>query len=241
MSNFQLLSPELHKDLRVITEHSVELGDGVRAVQTFPFEFRSVQGHYPIFLQKDAETGQFQCMAMLGFEEGENLFLEAGRWTASYVPLMIKRQPFLIGFQSTAESADKKPVVTIDMDNPRVSKESGEPLFLEHGGQSEFLQESISRLEYIHQAHEHANEFVAHLLELNLIEAFTLEITMEDGSSNQLHGFYTVNEEKVKELSGDQFATMNQRGFLQPLFMMLASHSCVGSLVRLKGLKDKAA
>ena len=239
MSNFQLLNPDQHKDFYVITEHGAEFGDAIRAVQTFPFEFRSVQGHYPIFFQKEPDTGEFQCVALLGFEDGENLFLNDDGWTRSYVPMMIKRQPFLIGFQTNAGSDEKKPVVTIDMDNPRVSREKGERLFLEHGGQSEFLQESIARLEYIHQAHQHANEFAKHLVALDLVEAFTLDVTLENGSSNQLLGFYTINEDTLKGLSGDQFADLNEKGYLQPLFMMLASHSCIGEMARLKAEKER--
>ncbi|MCH2189759.1 MAG: SapC family protein [Gammaproteobacteria bacterium] len=237
MSNFQLLNPEEHKNLRVIVEHGADLGDAVRVVQTFPFEFRSVQGHFPIFLQKTPDTGEFQCVALLGFEEGENLFLNEQGWASSYIPLMIQRQPFLIGFQANPESDEKKPVVTIDMDNPKVSSDQGERLFLEHGGQSEYLKAAIARLEYIHQGHLHGTEFAKHIVDLGLVEAFTLDVTLENGSANQLLGFYTINEDALKQLTGDQFAALNEKGYLQPLFMILASHSCIGDLARLKGEK----
>ena len=100
MTDFQLLSPEQHKDVKVITDHRADLGDNLKFVQTFPFEFRNVQNSYPIFLHKDPDSNDMQCIALLGFEQNENLFLTETGWDASYVPLMIKRQPFLIGFQS---------------------------------------------------------------------------------------------------------------------------------------------
>ena len=71
------------------------------------------------------------------------------------------------------------------------------------------------------------------------MEAFTLDVTLENGSSNQLLGFYTINEDTLKGLSGDQFADLNEKGYLQPLFMMLASHSCIGEMARLKAEKER--
>ena len=40
---------------------------------------------------------------MFGVEEGENLFLDEKGWNASYIPLNIMRQPFLIGFQEKTQ------------------------------------------------------------------------------------------------------------------------------------------
>ena len=50
--------------------------------------------HYPILFSKDAQTGQFYCGAMLGFDEGENLFLEEWREREFYRPLNLQRGPF---------------------------------------------------------------------------------------------------------------------------------------------------
>lgn len=235
MTNYVLLSDTEHANLKVVTKRSAEYGDNVKYVMTFPFEFRNVQSDYPMFFQKDPETGGFFPIALFGFENGENLFLTDKGWDASYVPIMIKRQPFLIGFQADADDPEKKnAVVSIDMDNPRVSESSGEALFLEHGGSSEYLQKATANLELIHQANEHSKEFVAALIELDLLESFTLNIELVDGNSHQLLGFYTINEDSVQQLSGENLAKLNAKGFLQPIFMVLASHSCIRSLIDLK-------
>lgn len=235
MTNYVLLSDAEHANLKVVTTRSAEYGDNVKYVMTFPFEFRNVQSCYPIFFQKDSETGGFFPLALFGFENGENLFLSDHGWDASYIPIMIKRQPFLIGFQEDADDSQKKnPVVSIDMDNPRVGESEGESLFLEHGGSSEYLQKATANLELIHQANEHSKRFIAALIEHDLLESFTLNIELSDGSSNQLLGFYTINEDSVQQLSGESLASLNSNGFLQPIFMVLASHSCIRSLIDLK-------
>jgi hypothetical protein len=72
---------------------------------------------------------------------------------------------------------------------------------------------------------------MAKLAELELIEAFSMTVTLNNGSENQLLGFYALNEEKVQGLSGEVLADLNKQGFLQPLFMVIASQSCVRDLV----------
>ena len=238
MTNFVLLDPKEHANLKVITERSAQYGDNVKYTMTFPFEFRNIQSCYPIFFQKDAESGKFFPLALFGFDNDENLFLSDSGWNAPYVPIMIKRQPFLIGFQSDPDNPEaKKAMVSIDLDNPRVSESEGEVLFPEQGGTSEFLQKTTGNLELIHQANAHSEKFVNALIEHDLLESFTLEITLNDGSGNQLLGFYTINEDSLRQLSGPVLASFNEQGFLQPIFMVLASHSCIGSLVNLKNAK----
>ena len=232
MTNYVLLNDQEHAKLKIITTRSADYGDNVKYVMTFPFEFRNIQSCYPIFFQKDPDSGTFYPLALFGFENNENLFLSEAGWDAHYIPIMIRRQPFLIGFQEDADDPEKKnAVVSIDMDNPRVSESDGEALFLEHGGSSEYLQEMSASLELIHQANEHSKRFVDALIEHDLLESFTLNIDLDDGSSNQLLGFYTINEDSVQQLDAESLASLNQNGFLQPIFMVLASHSCLRSLI----------
>ena len=144
---------------------------------------------------------------------------------------MIRRQPFLIGFQEDSTAKDKKKaVITIDMDSPRVNTEKGNALF-EHGGMTEYLSQMNANLEMINAAHEHNEKFINAIMELELIEQFTLDVPLKDGSTNQLLGLYTINEDKVQELSGEQMQQLNSQGFLMPIFMVMASHSCLRTLV----------
>jgi hypothetical protein len=239
MANYVLLNKEEHANIKVICTRAEQYGDRVKYAMTFPFEFRNIQGCYPIFFSKNAETGEYFPLALFGFEGDENLFLNDDGWHAHYVPVMIRRQPFLIGFQNSAENPEEKTaIVTIDMDNPRVNENEGEALFFEHGGSTEFLQQMTGNLELIHQGHKQNENFVAALQEFELIEPFTLDIELNDGSSNQLLGFYTIKEEALQQLDGDQLGKLNEQGFLQPLFMIVASHSRLRDLIELKNTRS---
>ena len=235
MANFVVLDPEEHANVKIITERSADYGDNVKYAMTFPFEFRNIQSCYPILFQKDATSGKFFPLALFGFEDNENLFLTDSGWDAPYVPIMIRRQPFLIGFQEDADNPGaKKAIVSIDVDNPRVNESQGEELFPPQGGTSEFLQKVMGNLELIHQANVHSEKFINALIEHDLLESFTLEIKLNDGSGNQLIGFYTINEDSVRQLSGVALGSLNEQGFLQPIFMAIASLSNLQTLIQLK-------
>ena len=241
MSNFEPLNNVDHKDLRIITERSAVYGDNVMHTMTFPFEFRSVQAFYPILFHRD-DRGELYPVALFGFESGENLFLDGHGWHARYVPAMIRRQPFLIGFQADqAEGGERRRMLSLDMGSPRVSKERGEPLFEPLGGRTKFLEEMANLLETLYHGAEHNRKFVEALQEHGLIESVTFDIALVDGSRNQLLGYYAIDEEKLRGLSDEALGKLSREGFLMPLFMMLASTVNVRTLVDLKSARRQRA
>jgi hypothetical protein len=225
MPNNVLLNNVEHKDLRVLTTRGPGLGDDVMFAITFPAEFRNIQAHYPIVFRKAAD-GQFQPIVVFGFQERQNLFLSRTGWDATYVPLTIERQPFLIGI-----GADQQPMMYIDLDSPRVSRSEGEPLFRAHGGTTEFLDRMNSVLLAIHEGVERTRLFVAALLEHNLIESFVFDVQLDDGSQNRLAGFYIINEERLAGLAGDVLERLSKAGHLQAAYMAIASLSNFRALI----------
>jgi hypothetical protein len=239
VTNFALVNHDEHQDVRIITERSARYGDSVMYTLTLPFEFRSVQTFYPILFHQE-DDGELLPVALFGFEKGENLFLDESGWDAGYVPATILRQPFLIGYQGSEidKDEDKTRVLTVDMDHPRVNKVEGEPLFLPLGGRSEYLEWSADLLEQIYEGLVHCEEFVAALKAHDLIEAANFEITLSDGSHNQLLGFHVLDEEKVRELPGEVLKEFSEKSFLMPMFMMLASLGNMRTLIQRKDRKE---
>ncbi|HKE92704.1 MAG TPA: SapC family protein, partial [Povalibacter sp.] len=218
MANTVLLNNRDHADLRVITARSADYGDDVMLALTFPAEFRSVQAHYPIVFRKSAE-GQFQPVALFGLRDRQNLFLTAAGWDASYVPLMIERQPFLVGV------ASGEAMIHVDLDSPRISRTAGEPVFLPHGGTTVYLDRMSSILRAIHEAAEATPAFVATLVEHALLEPFVFDFALADGSRLRLTSFHTINEERLRELPGEVLERLSRAGYLQAIYMVLASLS----------------
>ncbi len=238
MHSHVLLNQEEHLDLKVAEGYSVAMGDGTNSTMVFPIEFRNVQAHYPIFFQKHPDTGQFYSVALFGFETAENLFIDDDEWRANYVPLMMRKQPFYIGLKDDASANDGRAmIVTLDPSHPKANVESGQAVFNQDGSPTEFLQQKMEVLEQVHQGHEHAQGFCAALAEHDLLEPLTLEVTLHDGSTNQLLGFYSLNEEKVQALTGQVLEDFASKGYLISLFMVMASHSCIADLIAKKNLK----
>lgn len=216
MTQHALLNNRDHLDLRVITAHGAAYGDDVMCTPTFPAEFRNVQAHYPIVFAKNRD-GTFTPLALFGFREKQNLFLQPEGWDATYLPMMIERQPFLIGSSGAGK------VVHIDLDSPRVSRTEGQLLFREHGGNTEFLERVGSLLAAIDEGIASIQPFVTALVEFNLLESFALDIEFRDGAQHRFTGFYALQEERLNALDAEALGKLHQRGYLQAIYMVIAS------------------
>lgn len=236
MANHVLLNSAEHSDLRIITERSDEFGDNLWFAPTFVDEMRSVQAHYPIVFHKDQSTAQFTPVALFGFQQNENLFLQSNQWNASYIPLSVQRMPFFIGRQNitTDGVTEQQRVITLDIDSPRVSKTQGIELFLEYGGNSQYLEDIAAILETLHHGMQGNEAFVNALVSLNLLETMNLDITLDNGANHQLVGFYTINEDVLNNLSPDNIVQLHNAGYLQAAYLILASQVHFNDLVALK-------
>lgn len=224
MSNNVLLNNVDHRDLRVDAGHGALLGDDVMCALTFPAEFRDVQAHYPIVFHRDA-AGGFRPLALLGLQEGENLFLDGARWDAAHVPLSVRRQPFLIG------ASGKERLIHIDLDHPRVRAGGGEALFHDHGGATDYLEGIRSLLLTLHDGVLATPSFIDALLRHGLLESFVLDIQLDDGSNNRLAGFHTIDEARLQALDGVALDELARAGHLLPVYMVLASLSRFRDLI----------
>ncbi len=229
MSQYEVLNKEKHRQLRVKTGYGAALGDAAMYVMTYPMEFRDIQSCYPILFTKDPNTGGFFAAAVLGFEADQNLFLRDDVWDASYVPELIRRQPFLIATGGDDDNAT--PMVSLDLEHPRVSKDEGEALFDADGNPSELLNQKIALLDKLHHGLQHGVGFVDALLQHELLEQINLDITFNDGSKKTVQGFYSIAEERLYKLEGDVLESLNQAAYLQPIFMAVASLSRIRDII----------
>lgn len=236
-----LLSSEEHRDLRVDPHYRPEYGDAVMWSQTFAPEFTSVQAHYPILFQKDPGSGRFLALALFGVEQGENLYLKDGRWDAGYIPLMMQRIPFSIGRYDQQGEGQAQRMLHIDIEHPKVNKEHGQRLFESNGRETLYLERVSGMLEAIHHWVDQDAAFIQALEENQLLEAVTMDITLADGTTGQLLGFHTINEDKVNQLSAQQVAKLHEQGFLQPIYMVLASMPNIRKLVDRKSHQSRAS
>jgi len=236
MPRHVMLNNVAHKNLRVIQRHGPEFGDNVGTVLIFPTEFEDVQREYPIFFRKDPASGEYQSIALLGFEKSENLFLRDGRWDATYVPGIIARGPFLIGFQEAVVDGEtrRNPVIHVDLDHPRVNENEGEPAFMPQGGNSPYLDHVAKVLSGIRDGLELSKAMFDTLTEADLIESVKLEVKPTSNESYSLIGLHTINLQRLSALDGQTLEKLNRTGFLRGAFLVAASMNNVKRLMAMK-------
>ena len=236
MSNHQSLNTKEHAELRIQTDHGVEWGDAVMACLIVPHEFRQVQGDYPILFRRNDDGNGFNALAMLGFENGENLYLDGNKWGASYIPLSMTIKPFLVG---RPREEGGKPQVHIDMDHPRVSTGGeGTRLFDEDGGPTPFLERISDQLGALHAWFQETPAFFQALERYDLLEPFSLDVPLSNGTRQSLVGYHIINEDKFFALDVTALDELRQTGMLTPIFMALASLSQLSGLISRKDRKE---
>jgi hypothetical protein len=241
MTNHVLLDNITHKNLRVRLGHGANYGDNIGTVPTFPTEFGDVQREYPIFFRRDA-NGDYYPVVLLGFDKDENLYLEGDRWVAEYLPGIVARGPFLIGFQERQEGAEvrREPVIHVDLDSPRISETEGEPVFLEQGGQSPYLQQVARVLNGLNDGFALCKSMFEAFAAAELIVPVNLEVKVTGLETMNLQGFYTIDREKLLGLDSAKLHQLHRTGYLQGAYLVLSSHQNLNKLIDRKVRKVQA-
>lgn len=220
-----------HADLRIETGHGPAFGDAVNQVAVFVTEFSALQRHYPILFRR-GDDQILHAFAILGLDRDENLFLSgAGEWTASYVPALLRRGPFLIG-----GATDGEPVIHVDLEHPRIAAgpHRGTPVFLNHGGHGPALEGAIEALQAIHVGHQAEAHFSALLDECSLVEPVRLEVALSDRDVVTFEDYLAVTADRIAALDGAALERLNKAGFLEAVIHAATSLATMTDLATRK-------
>jgi hypothetical protein len=232
MSKIAPLDNVSHARLSLIGGHGAAFGDAINHAPLFVGEFAEAQRHYPILFRTDEEGG-LQPMAILGFDRGENLFLEDGRWDG-YVPAILRRGPFLL------RRREDDPLVMIDLDHPRVREggEDGAPLFLEHGGHAPALEGALAALQQVHIGAAAAPAMQRLFEELELVEPVALRVQLSDSKAVDFEGFLAIGEDRLAALDGARLQRLNEAGLLAAAVHAASSLGNMPHLIARKHRRD---
>src|SRR5690606_1775680 len=125
---------------------------------------------------KNNHDGRFVPVALLGLDEGENLFYQNQRWDALSIPLNIARQPF---FLSSPQSPEDELLICIDAQSPALG-DTGEPLFDDSGQPAEYLQNIKTTLGQLTASEVQTRAFTEQLVHLELLMPLSLDITLQN-------------------------------------------------------------
>jgi hypothetical protein len=184
-------------------------------------EFTLVQRHYPIVFSIGEKPIP---IALMGLNEGVNVFMdEDGRLLDNdmYVPAYVRRYPFLLA-RIRPESDELSLCFDPTADAIGEFKE-GEALF-DGDKPSQATQAILEFCEQFEAAGQRTAAFMDDLLKSNLLMDGEVAIQPEGYEQPFIYrGFRMVDEEKLRELRGDELRKMNQNGMLPLIYAHLFS------------------
>ena len=234
MASFELLNNKTHQDLRIATGFPEDVNCH-GTVMILPCEIQEVQREYPIIFRKHNQSGHFFPCALLGFEQKENLYLdEAGHWQSVYKPLSVAKGPFLIGLDRNEDLEKQKPLVYVDIDDPRVGRAEGERVFNDAGELTPYMASVSNALRILHEKSREIPQMVEAFTALGLIEPVNIKLDFSSGEKVNFSGAYTIDIEKLQNLKSDELLSLNKEGFLSGAFYIAGSLNNISKLLTLK-------
>ncbi|MBF0147368.1 MAG: SapC family protein [Magnetococcales bacterium] len=203
---------------------------GTHQVPALGPEFAEGCLHYPIVFARDS-TGVVVPLFLLGYREGENLYLDKnGKWLAPYVPAYVRCYPFILaeGNEGTNETQ-----VWVDQEG-FVQDEDGERLFDESDENSPYLDKVLNLLRDSMTAQKLSLAFGAKLQELGLLVEQVANITLNDGSQYTVQGLLMVDEAKLNQLEDAVILELFHSGHLGWIHCHLLSQANLQGLLGLQ-------
>lgn len=242
MANRVLLNNVDHHDVRVRVGHSAALGDAVNQITVFPTEYEELQREYPILFRRNPD-GSYYSVALLGLDRDENLFLGEEGWQGRYVPALLQRGPFSIGISGQGPNGEPlgEPMIHIDLDDPRVSRTDGEPVFLTHGGNSPYLDHVAGVLRAIFAGVEINKTIFAAFEQFDLIEPVTIEIQLSDTRQYNVPDCYTISQQRLMQLDGAALEQLHRADYLRAAMWVASSLRNISRLIDIKNVREAIA
>jgi len=236
MAHLVAIEPTRHQQLYVLPEQVDVHAAGQNLIPVVPAELTHVATQLPLVLAKNGQTGQFVLAALTGFAPNENLLMQQGRWLGLYLPLQIQRQPFFVG-KATPDADDY--VVCIDMDSPATGQNQPLPagaelLFLADGSETDFYRQAKQRLVQLLQGEQQRDALIDVLLQLQLLQPMSLDITFADQSTTRLNGLYSIDADKLAALAPEQVVQLHQQGLLAAIYAIVGSAAQIYALIARK-------
>ena len=186
-------------------------------------EFGLAQRHYPLVFS----IGETPIpIALMGLNEGVNVFLDDDgrpRDQGVYIPAYIRRYPFMLA--RLRPDSDELSLCFDPTSEAVGDFKDGEALF--DGDQPTDTTKAILQFcEQFEAAGQRTSAFVEELKASNLLMDGEVAIQPEGFEQPFIYrGFRMVDEDKLRELRGDELRKMNQNGMLALIFAHLFSLS----------------
>jgi len=231
--NYVPLDKNKHSDWKISSKIDLAFAAKTHLAAATIREYAQLSGSMPIVFIEDAQSKNVHSVAMLGLEQGGNLFFAEDKWQGPHVPLNIQRYPFDI------RPDGEKLGVFIDEESDIVLKDKsdGVAIFAEDGEPSEFLKSRQQFLSDLANSEVQNQRFIKQLQENDLLEEIQVMVNYTSGQKRNVTGILSVSEKKLLELSDEKVLAMHKAGYLGAIYSVMLS---LGQLNRLVELSNKS-
>ncbi len=196
-------------------------------------EFARAAATYPVVFVEDKSRDTFRPVALLGLQEGENLFIAAdGKWEASYVPAIVRRHPFMLA----DSGVEGQFTICVDEGSELLSDTEGRAMFDDQGQPTQVIENVKRYLSELQQMDALTRAFTQAMTELNMLTPLSLRVRESADRVKNIGGCWVINEERLNGLSDERFLALRAKHYLPAIYAQLIS---LGQIERLTALKEK--
>ncbi len=219
----EALNSGQHGKMKIRRIDKAPIMGSTHAVPVTVDEFALLQRYYPIVF---SAGGDPIPLALMGLNEGQNVFLDENGVAIDpniYIPAYMRRYPFLLA--RLRPDSDELSLCFDPTSGAVGDFDEGEALF--DGDQPSDATKAILQFcEQFETAGQRTAAFIKELKESDLLMDGEVAIQPEGAPQPYTYrGFRMVDEEKLRELRGDELRKMNQSGLLALIYAHLFSLS----------------
>ena len=237
MAKIEQLNAEAHKNIRIKPNADVSDLANQNILPLVIAEFANAMVEFPICFVQNPQNKEYQVVALMGIERGENLFVDGNKWDASYMPARYTHAPFGL-LQNPAD--ENQYGIALDVEHKQISDSEGEPLFTETGEETEFLKKQKEAMtKYLEQEHM-TKRFCKELTDFDLLTTRNIAVSIGEKRMS-VDGVAMVDEEKLNKLSDEDFLKIRRKGMLPAIYSHLNSMSQMTNLLMKKSKRLNAS
>lgn len=219
-----------HKKTFINPAHNYKHAEPFHIIPALVNEVIAMSGNFPVVFVKDSQSGQFRLAALLGLSEGKNLIFSQHYANSNYVPLMIRRYPYVVLTSDNSEHFS----IGLDHSCEWINEGGlGYPLFGNDGSPSKELDQIAEFLADMQKSEQTTNEFIRFIVSNELLTEADLIVTMGADSKKKLSGLYQIDIEKLNKLNDDTVLELHNRRFNPAIYAHIASLYQIQKLVNL--------
>ena len=206
-----------HKELKISPANNYDFARNLTSVPLSYSEIIMASKYYPIVFS----IGESPVpMALLALKEAENTFVNKdGKWTVPYIPVHIRRYPFILGRTDDKDNY----VVCIDIDAPHFSKDQGKLIYTEKGDLSDEISRTMEILKQYQKEMKDTLRIFKPLLDNELLTDKKVSAGAKDKKKDLIRGFRAVDTDKLEQLDNDILGSWVKQGVMGLVYAHLHS------------------